>query len=237
MNQFETLRRVPLLSNLTNDQIATVADRFRADTFAPDAIVFLEGDPADRLWVVQAGQIKIVKHKSDGQENLLEVIMPGEVFGGAAILFPAHPATAVAMNETQTLSLERAEFLNLLRRCPEVALHIIDTLGERLRAAMKMRALAPERVEVRLANILLKLARKIGAPVDEGLRIDISLSRQDLADMAGTTIETTIRIMSRFRKEGLVHTEPGGYIVITDRARLQHLSEGGVLTQLSPGHE
>jgi CRP/FNR family transcriptional regulator len=232
MNQFEALRQVPLLAALTDEQIAVVADRFRADSFASDTIVFLEGDPADRLWVVQAGQIKIVKHSSDGQENLLEVIMPGEVFGGAAILFPAHPATAIAMTDTTTLSLERSEFLSLLRRCPEVALRIIDTLGERLRAAMKMRALAPERVEVRLANILLKLGSKVGSPVvtggsaADGLRIEISLSRQDLADMAGTTIETAIRMMSRFRKEGLVHTEPGGFIVITDRERLQRLSEG-----------
>jgi CRP/FNR family transcriptional regulator len=102
---------------------------------------------------------------------------------------------------------------------------------------MKMRALAPERVEIRLANILLKLGDKIGAPVTaeapatDGLRIEMSLSRQDLADMAGTTIETTIRIMSRFRKEGLVHTEPGGYIIITDRERLQRLSEGAATSR------
>lgn len=232
MKRFEVLRQVPLLAAMTDEQIASVSERFRADSFAPDAILFLEGDPADRLWVVLAGQIKIVKYTSDQQENLLEVIMPGEVFGGATILFPAHPATAVAMTATTTLSLERAEYLNLLRRYPEVALRVIDVLGERLRAAMTMRALAPERVEIRLANILLKLSGKVGAPVttdapaSDGLRIEMPLSRQDLADMAGTTIETAIRMMSRFRKEGLVHTEPGGYIVITDRERLQRLSEG-----------
>lgn len=221
MNHVDLLRQVPLFASLTNDQIRAVAGQFLAESFGPDAIIFLEGDPADRLWVVQAGQVKIVKYASEGQENLLEVIMPGEMFGGAGILFPVHPATSVAMTETTTLSLEREQFLRLIRQYPDIALRIIALLGERLRAAMKMRALSTERVDVRLASILLKLCAKVGEPTAEGTRINISLSRQDLADMAGTTIETAIRVMSRFRKEGLVHTEPGGYIVITDYDRLQ----------------
>lgn len=226
MNQTEALREVPLLAPLTNDQIAALAESFRVDHFAPETIIFLEGDPADRLWVVQAGQVKVVKYASEGQENLLEVITPGEMFGGAGILFPVHPATAVAMTDTTTLSIERGQFLQLIRQHPDVALGIIDLLGERLRAAMKMRALATERVDVRLANILLKLCDKVGEPVADGIRINLPLSRQDLADMSGTTIETAIRIMSRFRKEGLAHTEPGGYIVIAAGERLNQLARG-----------
>ena len=227
MSRVDVLRQVSLFAPLTNEQLASVADQFRSETFGPDRIIFLEGDPADRLWVVQAGQVKIVKQTFDGQENLLEIITPGEMFGGAGILFPQHPATAVAMIETTTLSLERQQFLQLIRRCPDVALRIIELLGERLRASMKMRALATERVDVRLAAILLKLCDKVGEQTAGGTRITLPLSRQDLADMAGTTIETAIRIMSRFRKEQLVMTEPGGFIVVTDRDRLSHLAEGG----------
>jgi CRP-like cAMP-binding protein len=226
MNPFDVLRQVPLFASLTNDQIAAAAPWFHTKTFALDAIIFLEGDPADRLWVVAAGQIKIVKHTSDRQENLLEVITPGEMFGGAGLLLAAHPATAVAMTPATTLSIERDPYLHLIRRYPDIALRVIHLLGDRLQAAMKMRALAVERVDVRLANILLKLCAKIGQPAEGGTRIDLPLSRQDLADMTGTTIETAIRVMSRFRKEGLVHTEPGGYIVITDVDRLRRFSEG-----------
>ena len=109
MNRLELLQRIPLFAALSADQIASFADRFRAETFAADTFIFLEGDPADRLWVVQDGQVKIIKHSADGVENILEVILPGEMFGGAGILFPVHPATAVAMTETATLSLEREE--------------------------------------------------------------------------------------------------------------------------------
>ena len=226
MNPVEILRQVPLFASLTNDQIAAAADWFRVETFDQDALLFLEGDPADRLWVISTGQVKIVKHTSDGQENLLEVITPGEMFGGAGLLLATHPATGVAMTPTTALSIEREPYLRLVRQYPDIALRIIQLLGERLQAAMKMRALAVERVDVRLANILLKLCDKVGAPTDEGTRIDLPLSRQDLADMAGTTIETAIRVMSRFRKDGLVHTESGGYIVVLDHERLQLLSEG-----------
>src|SRR5512136_1248509 len=179
MNHVEVLRQVPLFASLTNEQIATMADRFHADSFAQDTIIFLEGDSADRLWVVQSGQVKIVKYTSDGQENLLEVITPGEMFGGAGILFPIHPATAVAMTDTLTLSLEREAYLRLIRQYPDIALRIIALLGDRLQAAMKMRALSTERVDVRLANILLKLGDKVGERTGEGIRINLPLTRQD----------------------------------------------------------
>ena len=226
MNRVDILRQVPLFASLTIEQITAAAEWFHVENFDQDAMIFLEGDPADRLWVISAGQVKIVKHTSDGQENLLEVITPGEMFGGAGLLLAMHPATAVAMTPTTTLSIERDPYLQLIRQYPDIALRIIYLLGERLQASMKMRALAVERVDVRLANILLKLCEKAGETTEEGMRINLPLSRQDLADMAGTTIETAIRVMSRFRKEGLVHTEPGGYIVVLDHARLQLLSEG-----------
>ncbi len=226
MNRLELLQRIPLFASLTADQIASFADRFRLEAFAADTFIFLEGDPADRLWVVQDGQVKIIKHSADGQETILEVILPGEMFGGAGILFPVHPATAVAMTETTTLSLERESYLQLARQFPDIALRIIAILGERLRAAMKMRALSTDRVDIRVAHILLKLCDKVGEPTDRGVKIDLPLSRQDLADMTGTTIETAIRIMSRFRKAGLARTEAGGYIVVTDLDRLRALSAG-----------
>jgi CRP/FNR family transcriptional regulator len=232
MNRLELLQRIPLFAALSADQIASFADRFRVETFAPDTFIFLENDPADRLWVVQDGQVKIIKHSADGQENILEVILPGEMFGGAGILFPVHPATAVAMTETTTLSLDREGYLQLARQFPDIPLRIIAILGERLRAAMKMRALSTDRVDIRVAHILLKLCDKVGerVPIGEktaqGVKINLPLLRQDLADMTGTTIETAIRIMSKFRKEGLVYTEPGGYIVVTDCDRMRALSVG-----------
>src|SRR5512143_1629116 len=223
-NRLSTLQQLPLFAGLSPDQIASFADRFSAARFNQNTTIFVEGDPADQLWVVEDGQVKIVKYGEGGKENLLEVIMPGEMFGGAGILFPAHPATAIAMTDVAALVLSRLEYLQLIQSFPDVALKIIAILGERLRAAMKMRAISTERMDIRLAHILLKLADKIGVQVDGGVRIDMALTRQDLADMTGTTIETAIRIMSKFRKDELVLTEVGGFIVITDIDRLKALT-------------
>ncbi|HZY42021.1 MAG TPA: Crp/Fnr family transcriptional regulator, partial [Anaerolineae bacterium] len=169
----DLLRQVSLFAALTPDQIATAAERFRVDVFAPDTFIFLEGDPADRLWVVQGGQVKIIKHSADGQESILEVILPGEMFGGAGILFPIHPATSVAMTTTTTLSLSREDYLLLIHLFPDIALRIIAILGERLRAAMHMRALSTDRVDTRLAHILLKLCDKVGEPTPRGVKINL----------------------------------------------------------------
>ncbi len=219
-----TLQHLPLFAGLTSDQIASFTDRFSAAKFDQNTTLFLEGDPADRLWVVEEGQIKVVKYGEGGKENLLEVILPGEMFGGAGILFPVHPATAVAMTDATVLCLPRSEYLQLIKIFPDIALKIIAILGERLRASMQMRAMSTDRVDTRLAHILLKLADKVGVTEESGMRIDMPLSRQDLADMAGTTIETAIRLMSKFRKEDLVMTESGGFIVITNIDRLRELA-------------
>jgi CRP/FNR family transcriptional regulator len=102
-----------------------------------------------------------------------------------------------------------------------VALKLIRMLGTRLHSMMGLQILAGERVERRMAHILLKLADRVGRADPEGVLLTIPLSRQDLADMAGTTLETTIRTMSRFRTEGLITTRRGGYLVITDVEKLR----------------
>jgi CRP/FNR family transcriptional regulator len=106
-----------------------------------------------------------------------------------------------------------------------VARRTLADLIERLTEAHEMmKSLAVERVERRIARQLLKLAQRLGVPDGAGLRLDLALSRQDLADMAGTTVETAIRVLSRWRAQGLV-ADRGGWLVITDPAGLSALAE------------
>jgi len=220
----DLLARLPLLRGLSPGELATLTPRFREDHYDRDAHIFYEGDPAARFWVVKAGQVKIVKAGESGKEVVIEVIPPGEAFGGATMLMPNQPATAQALSDLLTLSLSVAEYKQLLQDYPIVGVHVIEMLGERMRGLVRMRSMAGERVERRIAHILLKLARKFGQAHPEGWMIQASLTREDIAELADTTIETAIRVMSRFRKEGLVKTLRGGYIVILDREALQNLS-------------
>jgi CRP/FNR family transcriptional regulator len=104
-----------------------------------------------------------------------------------------------------------------------VAVRVIEMLGDRLMGVIRMRMMISERVERRIAHILLKLAAKFGEETAEGWVIRTSLTREDIAELADTTVETAIRVMSRFNKGGLVKTLRGGYVVLLDRAALQKI--------------
>ena len=105
-------------------------------------------------------------------------------------------------------------YLDLLQRYPTLALAVINELGRRLRVANDLvQSLAVDRVEQRIARALLRLAMYNGTPTKDGLMIQMRLTRQDLADMTGTTVETAIRIMSRFRKQGWITTQRGRVII------------------------
>ncbi|MBI3764357.1 MAG: Crp/Fnr family transcriptional regulator [Chloroflexi bacterium] len=219
----DVLARVPLFRDLSPTDLTAIAPRFREDHFPRDAYIFYEADPAERFWVVKDGQVKIVKNGEGGKEIVIEVIPPGEMFGGAAMLMTHQPATAQALAPATALSLSRDEYKRLLRDYPPVSVRVIEMLGERLLGVIRMRMMISERVERRIAHILLKLASKFGEETGEGWAIQASLSRQDIADLADTTIETAIRVMSRFRKDGLVKTLRGGYVVIVDREALRRV--------------
>jgi CRP/FNR family transcriptional regulator len=214
------LAQVPLFRDLTPTELESAAARFREDHFPRDAYVFREGDPAARFWVVRDGQIKIIKYGEGGRELVIEVIPPGEVFGGAAMLMPSQPATAQALADTITLSLTVDEYRRLLHDYPAIGVRVIEMLSQRMLGVIRMRALAGERVERRIAHILLKLADKFGEETRAGLVIRASLARQDIAELADTTVETAIRVMSKFSKAGWVKTLRGGYVVILDREAL-----------------
>jgi CRP-like cAMP-binding protein len=218
------LAQIDLFRDLSPQVLAAAGAWFREDRFTRDTVIFREGDPANRLWVVKSGQVKIVKYLEVGKEAVIEVVPPGELFGGAAMLMPYQPATAQALSDAGTLSLDVDDYRRILRDHPDVALRVIEMLGARLLGVIGMRIKLAERVERRIAHVLLKMASKCSAETPEGRRISVSLSRQDLADLADTTPESAIRVMSTFTRGGLVRTLPGGYIVLLDSARLAEIS-------------
>ncbi len=221
----DVLAKVPIFPDLGPGDLAVIAARFREDAFARDAYIFHDGDAASRFWVVKDGQVKIVKHSEAGKEVVIEVISPGEMFGGGSMLMSRQPATAQALSDAVTLSLAVQEYRGLLGDYPAVAVRVIEALGDRLLGVVRMRAMASERVERRIAHILVKLARKFGEEREEGWVIQASLSRQDIAELTDTTVETAIRVMSRFRSQGLVKTLAGGYLVILNREALEKIGD------------
>ena len=225
MDRGEFLGRVSLFQDLAPRERQDIQGLFHEQRLERDQVVFLEGDAAEYVYIVREGKVKIIKQAPSGREMILEVFAPGEVFGGATLLLPHHPATAVSMEAGTLLCLGRVDYRALLKRFPAMAFQIIELLRQRLGEAHQViRGLAAERVETRVARLLFKLADKTGVPGNGGTRLGLHLTRQDIADMVGCTLETAIRILSRWQKEGLIKTREG-VITILNRRELEGLLE------------
>ncbi|MCC7362134.1 MAG: Crp/Fnr family transcriptional regulator [Anaerolineales bacterium] len=218
---------LPLLAGLPERDLALLAENTRAYHFAREAVIFYQGTPCDRVWLLQAGEVKIVHRELDGREVILEVISTGEVFGGTVLFMETHPAAAVAFTPVEALSFSREAYTRLLDNHPVLARRLIRMLGGRLHSLMGLQILAGERVERRLAHILVKLADRVGRAEPDGRLLTIPLSRQDLADMAGTTLETAIRTLSRFSAQGWLETRRGGYLLLRDLPALRQQAQPG----------
>jgi CRP/FNR family transcriptional regulator len=215
----QVLRSSLIFSGLDDEEIAELANLATERRFQAGEFVFWDGDSPDWFYMVAEGRVKVSKHSSLGKEFVIAFFAPGEMFGEvAAFGNRPYPASAQAAAETRVLRIRREDLSSFIARQPEVALKIINVLGERLRDAQgRLRDIAGERVEQRLARTLLMLSWKIGPT--------LPFTRQELADMTGTTIETAIRVISRFKDEGIVRSARGKTIIV-DETKLRSLSEG-----------
>ncbi len=217
MSDSDLLARNPLFSPLPAKERAEIERRLVRRSYAKDEAIFWEGDPAQWLVIVVQGRVKMVKHSDSGRETILTTFGPGQIVGEVGVLIgDAYPASAQAIEPSVTVSLRRAEYIDLVRTHPDLAWALLQELGRRLQNAHEtIRSLAVEKVERRVARVLLRLASTAGERTAEGaVRITIPLSRQEIADMAGTVLETAIRTVSKFQKQGLVDTREGHIVIL-----------------------
>jgi CRP-like cAMP-binding protein len=222
------------LQGLSTGQRSQILALFARKEYGPEEYIFFEGDVPCRLWFVEEGRVRLLKHSDMGKDVIVTVVSTGSFLGELAVRegVPC-PVTAQAIGPTVMLTLQADAYLELLHRYPELAVFIIESLGRRLNEAYDtIRSLAVERVERRIARLLLKLANSVGQAAGASILIDMPLTRQDIAEMTGTTVESAIRVMSKFRKQGLIASrsgklylnEPHSLVVIADEL---YKSDGG----------
>ena len=219
------LQKLHLFTDLPEEALIDLAENCTLSHFEPEETIFYQGDLSEKFWIVRQGQVKIVHHDKDGREVILELIHPEEVFGGGTIFLPKQPATARALIPVEVISFPTAVYEEFLIKYPKLALRLIRMLGQRLYGMKEANILAGERVERRLAHILLKITTRCGVKQEDGILLTIPLSRQELADMCGTTLETAIRTMSKLRAQKIVKTLRGGYILIQNEEKLRQLAK------------
>jgi len=215
----QILRSSSIFSSLHDDELDELANLSIEHSFMPNEFIFWDGDAPDWFYIIAEGKVKVLKHSSSGKEFIVAFFGPGEMFGEVAVFEnKSYPASSQAVVDTKVVGIKREKFLSFLANRPQVALKIINVLSGRLRDAQgRLRDLAGERVEQRLASTLLMLSVKLG--------LTLPFTRQEIAEMVGTTTETTIRIMSHLKDRGIISTVRGK-VIILDEEKLRLLSEG-----------
>lgn len=200
------LPSVHVFRELPPEALAAIAHRLRPRLVEADAFVFLAGTPAAHVSLLAEGRVKIIRETEEGREVILRMIQPGEVFGAAGIWGEAiYPASAVALGPGVVLQMPVGDFTALMGQHPDIALAVIRELAQRLREAeARISELQTERAERRIARALLRLASKTGVQTDAGVEIGLPLTRQDLAELAGTTLSTASRTLSAWDRAGLI---------------------------------
>jgi len=196
-----------------------LADFTKERRFQAGAPIFWEGDSGEYLYIVADGRVKVSKVSSQGKEVIIAFFSPGEIFGEVALFEGrVYPASAQAATDARVLSIRRQDFLKLLSGHPGMAMEIIGVLSGRLREAQwRLKDLALERADQRLARVLMMLSAKLGET--------LPFTRQEIADMAGTTTETAIRFLSRLKDGGIISSDRGK-VSILNKDKLRLIGEG-----------
>lgn len=209
---------IPLFASLKKEDRDALTPLCRLRGYEKGETIFTEGDPADRIHFVVLGRVKVVK-SAGGRDVIIEILGPGEPVGAVAVFERRpFPASAVALEGSSILSLPEREFFAVLESRPQMMRQMLAGLTYRLMMVNKRLADMTGSAEGRAARLLLTLADRVGLPRGEGVFIPLPLSRQEIADLIGTTLETAIRLMSRWQKEELVLTEKSGFVIPSPEA-------------------
>lgn len=204
----EIVSGVALFEGLTEDEVMAVAQAARMRHVPRHTFLFHQGDPADAIYVVLQGQVRLSQVTTNGQEVIIRFMGPGDLFGVIAALRKAvYPISVETVEDAEFLVWGKSVMMELMTRFPRLSINAMQSLTERVQEMQdRVRELQTERVERRIARTLLRLTRQVGQKVDQGVLIDLALTRQDLAEMTGTTLYTVSRVLSQWEQEGLVES-------------------------------
>lgn len=202
----ELLRAVPLFAGLSAPALEKAASTMQIRQASRGTVLFHQGDDASSAYAVSSGRLRLVQHTVDGKEVTMATFVPGDVIGLVMVLTnEPYPGTAEVLDDSVLITFQGAPLWDLLAGEAGFGVRMVSLLAERLyEAHNRIRELSAERVQQRVARSLVRLADKVGVAQPNGIRLDIRLSRQDLAQLNGTTLETISRTLSQWEAAGII---------------------------------
>ena len=220
----QQIRASALFAGLSPQECAEIVSCARARTFARDELLFCQGQPVRNLILLQSGSVKHTQVGESGSEVLLRMSGTGEALHVQGDMGTCnHTCSARAMEACRVMVWESGRLQALMTQYPQIRQNVSRILAGRLRELEeRFREVATEKVARRLALILLRLIKQVGKPADEG--VQIFLSREELAQMTGTTLFTISRIFSKWAEEGIV-TPRREAVIVNDARRLESVRD------------
>jgi len=209
MEEMALIQQIPLFTDLPQTQLSSLVGTLERRTYRKGQVILRQGDEGNSLFVIVAGRVRVYTISADGHELTVWIYGEGDFFGEMALLNgEPRSASAMAMQKTELLVLHRQDFRNHLLSNPSTAIHIIETLSQRLRATTaNAEELFSMNVTQRIARKLLELSERYGVLQDDGVMIDLDLSQDAIASLAGTTRESANRTLSQMRNQGILDVE------------------------------
>jgi CRP-like cAMP-binding protein len=208
-DSIEFLANVPIFSDLDQETIQKIVKSGTIQSYKKNSVILSEEDSGSALFVIAKGKVKIARTSNDDKEVILAILSESDFFGEMSLLDGmTRSATVTALEDSKLFMIQRAEFLDLLKKFPEVSIALLTELTKRLRASsMKIKALSLKDAEGKVATVLLQLADEMGKIRHGLVEIDSLPYQQELANMAGTSRETISRTLHAFAKKGLVELD------------------------------
>jgi CRP-like cAMP-binding protein len=229
--RLKIIGRLPFFRHLPSEAIIEINRLFEDRDVAAEQAIYFEGDPGENLYLVASGKVKLMRLALSGREVLLDILQGSEYFGHLAIISQqGYAETAIAQTDCCILQITSQDFEQILNRYPEVTMKVLKAVGQRLEESQEIiKQLSVYTIEQRIAATLIRVAKKLGEQKQTGMLIQIPFSRQDLAAMTGTTVETVSRVMSRFAAVGLISTGRK-WVVLNDLQHLEQIAKEGAAT-------
>lgn len=221
----QILKKLKFFSTLDDESLRTLSEILVEKEYKKGSNIFVEGDRAQAVYVVKKGKVKIYKTSQDGKEHIIHIMTDGDVFAESCIFEACpYPASADSIEDTTVYVIDNTKLEEVLEKHPKIAVELVKIMAKRLRmVAMQIENLSLKDASQKTATLIMHLFKIKDVEIEEGAKIQLDISRTDMANMVGLTRETLTRSLFKFKNEGIIDID-GKELTILDLETLKDLT-------------